>query len=392
VFSTDPVMQIPIRPLAELLQAAEAKLDAARAASHPWFDGNAFGHTLVAAPRGGSKLADGEVLAIVRRWSKAPPERSLKVSRRWASIATALIIVAIGLAWLLFKPEAKASTRGLEFLSVSNDSVDEKPGPRRAGSDYVLLFATDDYDNWPHLCNCQHDAAKIADLLQSHYGFKPDHVECCWNYPKNDLTGKLEDYLTKRHFGADDQLLIYIAGHGQSVDTKGYLVAKDSLFSQAEDSQVRNSYIDLAVVRDDVEKIHDKGCGHVFLILDTCFGGMIDFDVATERAERGTGPITWTPERKDAIIRRKMRHPCCAYITSVGKEPAPDGDCAKGQAKETHSPFAESLIELFEQPPRGGLITIPHILSALLYSKQEPRHGYLRGHESNGDFVFIWQP
>ena len=75
VFSTDPVHRLPIRPLAELLQAAEAAANAARARADPWYDGQAFGHTVVAAPRGGTVLAEEEVLHIVKGWTGARPLR-----------------------------------------------------------------------------------------------------------------------------------------------------------------------------------------------------------------------------------------------------------------------------------------------------------------------------
>jgi hypothetical protein len=73
VISTDPVQRLGIKGLAEALQAAEARKDAQAAQNDPWFDGAPFGHTLVAAPRGGSRLADDEILSIIKKWSKARP-------------------------------------------------------------------------------------------------------------------------------------------------------------------------------------------------------------------------------------------------------------------------------------------------------------------------------
>lgn len=71
VFSTDPARRLSLQPLAERLQTAELAHDPARAASDPWFDGKPFGHTLVAAPRGGTAMANPHVLRIVRRWTRA---------------------------------------------------------------------------------------------------------------------------------------------------------------------------------------------------------------------------------------------------------------------------------------------------------------------------------
>jgi hypothetical protein len=73
VASTDPVQRQSIKTLAEALQAAEARKDPQPAAADPWFDGAPFGHTLVAAPRGGSRLDDDEIFSIIKKWAKARP-------------------------------------------------------------------------------------------------------------------------------------------------------------------------------------------------------------------------------------------------------------------------------------------------------------------------------
>ena len=95
VFTTDPTQRLPIKSLAEALQAAEVARDPA-AKSDPWFDGKPFGHTLVATPRHGTKLSDAQVLAIVRRWSRA--RGSTPAASRWLPTAAAvLVLVVVGL-------------------------------------------------------------------------------------------------------------------------------------------------------------------------------------------------------------------------------------------------------------------------------------------------------
>ncbi len=389
IFSTDPVMQIRIDQLAELLQQAEARLNA-QATEDPWFDGKPFGHTLVAAPRRGTKLAEADLLAIVHRWSDAPRNRHFSISRLLSVIGVVALCMLGGFGWWLRMPTTTASPRmGSNSSPSAMIRSTTRSRPSRNGSDYAIFFATDKYKaNWGTLCNAVADGKAIADLLEQHYGFQHDHIQRCWDCTQSDVIGTLDNCLKKK-FGPDDQLLIYVAGHGERIGTKGYLVAQDSKRptskDHADDPDVVLSYIDLATVRDDVEKIHALGCGHVFLVMDTCFGGMIDFDEATqEPSHRGSAAITWTPEKKAEIVRRKMQHPCCMFLTSVsGSQTASDGTI--------HSPFAEDLIDLLQKPPPGGLVTFPHILSALLYSKQEPRYGALRDRESNGDFLFVWQ-
>jgi hypothetical protein len=103
VFSTDPVHNLSLQGLAEYLQRKEAACDPERAAEHPWFDGRPFNHTLVAAPRVGTVLAERRVLRAVRRWTDARPLDQ----KRWrmaAAGAAALALVAGLLWWLLLPP------------------------------------------------------------------------------------------------------------------------------------------------------------------------------------------------------------------------------------------------------------------------------------------------
>jgi hypothetical protein len=94
VFSTDPVMGISLLPLAKLLQEAEARSAAANASENPWFDGQRFQHTLVAAPKGGTRLPEKQVLGIVRKWTRARQVGP----RRWltaAALAGAAVVLVV---------------------------------------------------------------------------------------------------------------------------------------------------------------------------------------------------------------------------------------------------------------------------------------------------------
>jgi hypothetical protein len=71
VISTDPVQRLGIRELAEKLEAAEISAAGSNAQSDPWFDGAPFYHTLVAAPKSGTKLSHAQVLTIIKKWAKA---------------------------------------------------------------------------------------------------------------------------------------------------------------------------------------------------------------------------------------------------------------------------------------------------------------------------------
>ena len=257
----------------------------------------------------------------------------------------------------------------------------------REGKDYALIFAADDYhDNWPKLCNAERDAKKLGEILRDKFGFEVDR--CLGNdYTNGQFAAKLLDYVNQRQFQPNDQLFIYIAGHGERVGRKGYLVATDSATKSDKSGERTKTYYSLADLRNDVELI-GKNCGHVFLVLDTCFGGMIDFDTATESAARGHDDAM-TPTPKAEFIARKMKHRCCAFLTSVGGQPAPDGTCGDA-GDETHSPFAQQLIKALDAAQPGDVLAIPQLISEVdKVERQDPRYGPLRGSESGGDFLFI---
>lgn len=435
VFSTDPVSEIRIDSLAARLQAAETELDPDSAAKDPWFDGKPFGYTLVAAPHRGTKLPQEKLLQIVHDWSDAPTEPVFavelvhrrgpqQIDGRWVAAAAAVACLLALAGWRFIslraskdvyrgyidasevtadsaehhdnnrhgddpkpRPEVPAA-RGLEYDEVSSDSIHDTL-PARTGSDYALFIATDNYKNWRILRNAKKDVDSIAELLETHYGFRKDHVELWEEKPRDEIRGKFNEYLARK-FGPDDQLLIYISGHGEHVGPTGYLVARDSLkpptLKQAGDGAITGSYFSLADVREAVQNIHRQGCGHVLLVMDTCFGGLIDFNEATlEPSKKGASHIKPTLERKAEIVRRKMQHPCCLFLTSVG----PNDTASDGAAE--NSPFAADLIGLLKDPGPGGLITFPRIVDELTYSNQEPRSGSLCDRESSGDFVFAWQ-
>jgi hypothetical protein len=131
VFSTDPAQQLPIRSLAEALQAAETARAPEEAARDPWYDGKRpeHGYTLAAAPRQGTKLAEAEVLRIVKKWAKAKPPARSRSGPRLAAAAAVLLVLG-GLAWWgMTAPNSTASKSALGGDPVADQT---EPRPRLA--------------------------------------------------------------------------------------------------------------------------------------------------------------------------------------------------------------------------------------------------------------------
>jgi hypothetical protein len=376
VFSTDPVNRLPIKPLAEQLQAAEAAADPGRAQNDPWFDGRAFDHTLVAAPRGGTTLPPEHVLRIVKRWLRARPPSRRKAG--WKIAATACAAACLVLGTILFPrtpgpppptdPPDRVLDRGVEIIESDRSTP---VGPRK-GKDYALLVATDKYTRgWQRLRNPVDDARAIAKELEDTYGFeKPQVLE---NPGQEEILGTLRRYIEAKNYHDDDQLFIFFAGHGAYDNTtdEGYVVASDSILRQKE----KQSYLQHSQL---AHRINEIPCKHIFVVMDVCYGGTF---AGAERS-RGDGP--YEKVSKEKFIARKMRYKARKYLTSGGKDYVSDG--LPGQ----HSPFARSLLEMLRSKGgEEGILTMKQIVAHVDELDPEPRSGGFGADEANSDFLFI---
>ncbi|MEJ0029235.1 MAG: caspase family protein [Bacteroidota bacterium] len=138
-------------------------------------------------------------------------------------------------------------------------------------TDYALIIATNDYKDWSDLTNPVQDAKAIATELGENYGFK---VEALYNASKQEIVTKIREY-AKKNYNTDDQLFIFIAGHGQfdDIGKDGYIVARDSKLND----DTYDTYIPFSVLRTTIDNNPSK---HVFLTMDVCFGGTFDQAIA----------------------------------------------------------------------------------------------------------------
>jgi len=78
----------------------------------------------------------------------------------------------------------------------------------------------------------------------------------------------------KLSYDENDQLLIYLSGHGFFDDLfgQGYLVTTDSKI----DDEVRTTYISYSILR---EVINSIPVPHIYFIIDASFGGTFDMQI-----------------------------------------------------------------------------------------------------------------
>ncbi|MCX6281149.1 MAG: caspase family protein [Bacteroidetes bacterium] len=258
---------------------------------------------------------------------------------------------------------------GDEHNNDKTTTVSHKP------KNYALLIATNDYNNnpdWQDLKNPVNDAKAISEILKQQFGYETKTVI---NQNRDSIYTSIIKY--KNTLMAEDNLLIFIAGHGYYAKDfgAGNIVARDSK-TIAEDPYL-DTYIPLAKLNVLLDIIPSK---HIFLVLDICFGGSFDLvspDLALEKYD-----LTKADVPIDTIIARKKDKYCRIFLAS-GTGNVPD----YWSNSLDHSPFAQKIIRTLKE---NNIFFTPGILySSLEGNITEPKFKSFGRHEAHGDFFII---
>ena len=212
------------------------------------------------------------------------------------------------------------------------------------------------------------DAKSLRTDLEDIYGFQVELIE---NPTETEVLEVLDRYAQKE-YAPEDQLLIFFAGHGYFNEgfKIGYLVAQDT--QRPDDSGRLLSYLSHSYFRDIIDNM---SCKHILLMLDTCYSGTFDEQIAM-RGEGNNLP----EELSSNDIRRKLKYMTRRYLASGGKEEVPD-----------NSPFIRALLKALRS--KGGtdkVLTIGEILINLKEIEDPKPCSDEFGHnDSDSDFFFI---
>ena len=270
-------------------------------------------------------------------------------------------------------------------------------GFSRQGTDYALLFATNEYTHWSNLGTPIADAEAIGAELQNRYGFK---VDIRRNVTKKQILAALNEYKVKR-YAPGDQLFIYFAGHGEFDRTlqDGHVAGTESELPQNDKNL--STYLSFNKLKADLDNFP---CERIMLTLDVCHGGTFDIDIALgdkpamreKPRTRGAQPLTSAELlnliKPEITLAVKTRW----YLSSGGDEKVSDGF--------KHSPFALALLTLLRNRDKDnrddGILTIPEIERQLgptldnelkkVNFKQTPASGaFGSGRPADKAFLFI---
>ncbi len=290
-----------------------------------------------------------------------------------------------------------------ETLNVLGYSADFPESPLAYQKRHALLIGINKYDNAPLLSGPNFDAAEVAYVLASRYGFEevtlvvdtiPDMV-----FPKNVhiehlekvqlivILQKLEELAKKT--GKKDALLFFYAGHG----IKNYLFPADA------NPKNHNTSLPLLEL---VQKIRNCDAHHSLIILDCCFSGsLLDQIHEAHRIVGILGEAENIGHEGDNLSRVFQQRSFQVITSGTGKEAVAD-QLLESQRYSTpiaqgHSPFTTVLLQALQgltgRPDGRQLASdLGYYLNFSLVNemkdvRQVPRYSSLG--LGDGDFIFF---
>jgi hypothetical protein len=235
----------------------------------------------------------------------------------------------------------------------------------------ALVIGIDGYDghNWPQLSNGVRDAEEVAKGLAAQ-GFE---VTLKKNLKSDELNRTLRSFFIIDGDDPNARLLLWFAGHGDTIDDEAYLVPADAP-SPKLDAAFRDKAISL---RRFAEYMREAKARHVLAIFDSCFSGGV-FNVARSRPPPAITLATTQPVRE--------------FISSGEAEQvvSDDGTFRKLflDVLAGREPDADANHDGYVTGTELGLFLTQKITD-LTNNRQTPRYGKLNAYGyDRGDFVF----
>ncbi len=250
------------------------------------------------------------------------------------------------------------------------------PSDLKLGKFYAVVIGNNSYrdSNYAALKSAASDATAVANLLRSRYGYQ---TTLLLNAGRLEMLTALDDM--RKQLGAQDNLLIYYAGHGE-IDSagKGYWIPADGAAGN------NKTWISNAMVSDILNTMPAK---HVLTVVDSCYSGTMtrgsapSFDAASMPADKWA---TWVKTMANGRSR--------TALTSGGLQPVPDVGAGN------HSYFARAFLNALQDNKRlleaqrlyRSVATSVALTSVKSPLPQSPQYAAIKfaGHES-GEYFFL---
>lgn len=246
------------------------------------------------------------------------------------------------------------------------------PAGVKLGRYHALVIGNNDYSGYPKLASAISDSQRIGSLLKQKYGFQTTVLN---NANRFEILSALNDMREK--LTADDNLLVYFAGHGE-MDAKqqGYWIPVDG------QTGAPNTWLSNRAVSDMLNTMAPK---HVMVMADSCYSGTMTKAAVPVFATQG-GAAGWGRWVQAATTSRSR-----TALTSGGLAPVPD----IGRGGNSH--FAGAVIAALEDNSQllEGQRLFREVFTALASAAAEsdmvqaPQYAPIQfaGHEA-GEFFF----
>jgi hypothetical protein len=270
----------------------------------------------------------------------------------------------------IFLPEGIALYRGGEMeeeIKKEQQDLNVKK--------YALVIGTDTYtaNGWGSLPNALLDARRIAEELRKGFDYNVTLLE---NKPADSIYDAIRQLSAK--LNANDQLIVYVSGHGDFDDKlmdDGFMVCSDSKAKKLD--PYRNSYIAYSKLSRMINRLPAK---QVLMVLDVCFGGSFD-ERAVRNKARGD---VYDDVATATYYGEKMKLKTRLYLSSGGKVAVPDGYAGK------HSPFAHRLLQALQE--KGGaqkMLTSSNLFEFVKKLPSGPVLGSFGDDDINTEFILV---
>lgn len=264
------------------------------------------------------------------------------------------------------KKEVVARLRSADKSSSSSNS---NLSNINFGRYYALVIGNNNYSNFSNLKTAVNDADSVASTLRSQYGFKTAVLK---NASQKKMLSAFNSFV--KRLGANDNLLIYYAGHGQLTGGGHWLPSNASKSN-------KKSWISNAALTNFIDAMKAK---HVLVVADSCYSGTLSQSAIPRPILNSKRNRAWF----DAVTTTKVR----VVMSSGGLKPVLDSGSGN------HSVFANAFLAAL----RSGS---PVMEGAGLYQalrQQVKRASSARGNRQNpvyapikfaghqaGDFIFL---
>ncbi len=240
------------------------------------------------------------------------------------------------------------------------------------GRFHALVIGNQDYTHLTKLKTPLADTKAVAKVLEEQYGFT---VDLLLDKSRAEILLALAK-LRKTMTSAEDNLLIYYAGHGYLDEATG------TGYWQPVDAETDNTVY--WIPTDEITRLLKAiQARHVLVVADSCYSGSL--------LTRDSGARLPTGVERDEWLRRMQERRSRTALTSGGEEPVADG------GGSGHSIFAKVLLEVLRE--NRGILDGDRLFDKIkrpvvLYADQTPRYDDIKKADhvvvpDQGDFLFV---